>query len=81
MTAEDVIVCLDTVWISARHISCRPDTRLTFHCATLLGGIGGWRPSSLVNILYDDVELAWVRDLKILLKTWPVAFITIHYVK
>ncbi|UKZ79054.1 hypothetical protein TrVFT333_006805 [Trichoderma virens FT-333] len=81
MTAEDVIFCLDTVWTRAKDISCRPSIRLAFHCATLLGGIGGWRPGSLVNIRYKDIELAWVRDRNIPSKTWPVVFITIHHVK
>ncbi|KAL6794822.1 hypothetical protein GGI42DRAFT_128351 [Trichoderma sp. SZMC 28013] len=81
MTAEDVIFCLDTVWTRAKDISCRPSIRLAFHCATLLGGIGGWRPGSLVNIRYKDIELAWVRDPNDLSKTWPVVFITIHHVK
>ncbi|PKK52457.1 hypothetical protein CI102_4191 [Trichoderma harzianum] len=81
MRADDVIFCLDTVWTRAKHIPCRPSIRFAFHCATLLGGIGGWRPGSLVNIRYEDVEFAWVRDLKDPLKTWPVVYTTIHHVK
>lgn len=81
MTAEDVIFCLNTVWTMAKDIPCRPSMRLAFHCATLLGGIGGWRPGSLVNIPYEDIKLAWVRDQRDPSKTWPVIYTTIHHVK
>lgn len=62
MTSSDVISLLDTLWRRATDIPCRPDARLAFHCSTVLGGIGGWRPGSLVKIKYRDVSVAWIRD-------------------
>ncbi|KJZ77307.1 hypothetical protein HIM_03031 [Hirsutella minnesotensis 3608] len=81
ITSEDVICILDTLWRRAEDIPCKPSTRLAFHCATVLGGIGGWRPGSLVRIKYQDVSIAWIRDPKVPSKTWPLVYTTIHHVK
>lgn len=81
MQSEDIISTLDILWTEAKHIPRRPSTRLAFHTATVLGGLGGWRPGSLVNIKYKDVQFAWVRDPKVRTRTLPVVYTTIHHVK
>lgn len=81
MSSEDVICVLAVTWLQAKHIPCAPRIRLAFHTATVLGGLGGWRPGSLVGIKYKDVAFAWVRDPVFPAKTWPVVYTTIHHVK
>ncbi|PTB43847.1 hypothetical protein M441DRAFT_43980 [Trichoderma asperellum CBS 433.97] len=59
MTVEDVLLFLDTLWTKAEHIPCKPNVRNALHCVILLGAFGGWRPGSLMNIKYRDVEFGW----------------------
>jgi hypothetical protein len=80
-TPEDVSLILDTLWTRAKDIRCTPDCRVGFHCSLLLAGIGGWRPASVTNIRYQDVEFAWVWDPFNLEITRLSATITIRYVK
>ena len=81
MTSEDVLAILDTLWTRADGIICSPKQRVSFHSAVVLGGLGGWRPASLLGIKYKDVEIGWLRDPRDMSRTWPVASITIHHVK
>ncbi|KAK4089442.1 hypothetical protein Purlil1_6011 [Purpureocillium lilacinum] len=61
-TPEDIILILSTLWSRAEDIRCSPSTRIAFDCSIILGGIGGWRPKSVVSIKYEQVQFAWVRD-------------------
>jgi hypothetical protein len=81
MTTEDVLLFLDTLWTKAKHIPCHPETRNAMHCVILLGAFGGWRPGSLMNMKYQDVEFGWFSHPKYPQKVWPVVTITIHHVK
>jgi hypothetical protein len=61
-TAEDVILFLHTLWMRPDAIPCSPQIRFAVHMAVVLGSIGGWRPASLVQVLYRHVEFGWARD-------------------
>ncbi|KAL7786277.1 hypothetical protein V8C37DRAFT_419575 [Trichoderma ceciliae] len=81
MTTEDVLLFLDTLWTKAEYISCSPSIRNAIHCVILLGAFGGWRPGSLMNVKYKDVEFGWFVHPKYPNKIWPVATITVRHVK
>lgn len=81
MTTEDVRLFLDTLWTRAEHIPCTPSIRNAVHCVIMLGAFGGWRPGSLMNIKYQDVEFGWFSHPRHPNKIWPVVTINIHHVK
>ncbi|OAQ59792.1 hypothetical protein VFPBJ_11588 [Purpureocillium lilacinum] len=56
---ENIILILSTLWSRAEDIRCSPSTRVAFDCSIILGGIGGWRPKSVVAIKYEQVQFAW----------------------
>ncbi|KAK4082114.1 hypothetical protein Purlil1_11337 [Purpureocillium lilacinum] len=56
-------------------------TRIAFDCSIILGGIGGWRPKSVVSIKYEQVQFAWVRDPFDPQITRLAATVTIRHVK
>ncbi|KAK3377649.1 hypothetical protein B0H63DRAFT_221614 [Podospora didyma] len=76
--AEDVIVLLGGLWGRPQDIPCDPRTRLAFHSLVLLATIGGFRPDTLVNLPYSQVQLVLVRDPNYPQKTRLVATFTIH---
>ncbi|KAK4071555.1 hypothetical protein Purlil1_13380 [Purpureocillium lilacinum] len=80
-TPEDIILILSTLWSRAEDIRCSPSTRLAFDCSIILGGIGGWRPKSVVTIKYEQVQFAWVRDPFDPQITRRAATVTIRHVK
>ncbi|KAL7928806.1 hypothetical protein V8C35DRAFT_332508 [Trichoderma chlorosporum] len=61
---ENIILILDTFWRRGEDISIAPQKVV---------------PSSVIQIKYKDVELAWLRDPKDSSKAWLVATITIHH--
>ncbi|KAL7932224.1 hypothetical protein V8C35DRAFT_97301 [Trichoderma chlorosporum] len=81
MTMEDALLFLDTLWKKAEHIPCKPNLRNALHCVILLGAFGGWRPGSLINIKYRDVEFGWYSHPRYPNKVWPVVTIIIHHIK
>lgn len=52
MTAEDIIVILNTLWEYARDINCEPNTRLAFYAVLLIAGISGFRLAFIMRLLY-----------------------------
>ena len=62
MTASDIVLLLITLWKRARDIPCKPRERVAFHTLTVLDGIGGWRPGSLIGMEYGQVSLGIIRD-------------------
>ncbi|CAJ2510239.1 Uu.00g061390.m01.CDS01 [Anthostomella pinea] len=62
MTPEDIMVLLGTFWTQARHIPCLPQTRVAFHCAIFIAGIGGFRPGEVMNLKYRQVAFELVQD-------------------
>ncbi|KAI1385771.1 uncharacterized protein F4822DRAFT_432624 [Hypoxylon trugodes] len=62
MTPEDIMILLRTLWRQARHINATGWTRLAFHGAVLISGIGGFRPGEVVNLTYRQVAFELVRD-------------------
>ncbi|CAJ2508640.1 Uu.00g136660.m01.CDS01 [Anthostomella pinea] len=81
MAPEDIMVLLGTFWTQARHIPCLPQTRVAFHCAILIAGIGGFRPGEVMNLKYRQVAFELVRDPRDPLKQRLVATITIRHNK
>ncbi|KAF4955438.1 hypothetical protein FGADI_4548 [Fusarium gaditjirri] len=79
-TTEDILRLLQTLWKRAADIPCTKEHRLSFHNAIILLGIGGWRSKSVLDLQYEDVEIARVRDPETG-KANLVATITIHHVK
>ncbi|KAG4278834.1 hypothetical protein FPRO04_06155 [Fusarium proliferatum] len=79
-TTEDLLLLLQTLWNRAADIPCTKEHRLSFHSATILLGIGGWRSKSVLDLEYKDIEIARVRDPETG-KANLVATITIHHVK
>ncbi|KAK1961640.1 hypothetical protein LY78DRAFT_721698 [Colletotrichum sublineola] len=61
-TSEDIISHLITLWSHAGDIPCDPRTRIWFHFAVILAGLGGFRPGVYLNVKYRDVVLSVVRD-------------------
>ncbi|KAI6082452.1 hypothetical protein F4821DRAFT_247161 [Hypoxylon rubiginosum] len=61
MTSTDVGVALDTLWLRANDIPCKPITRVSFHAMVLLAAIGGFRPGTLVNLTYSQFQVAVLR--------------------
>ncbi|KAL6887140.1 hypothetical protein HDV57DRAFT_349635 [Trichoderma longibrachiatum] len=80
-TIQDILSVVDNLWVAAKDIICTPSIRMAYHCAVLLCGFGGWRPGSVVDLKYEDVLLAWVRDPQNPQKVGLAATITIHHVK
>ncbi|KAJ3480548.1 hypothetical protein NLG97_g8046 [Lecanicillium saksenae] len=78
LSEEDVLLILSVLWLRGEHIPCIAATRLAFHSAVLLGGIGGFRPASVMNLPYSNVEFALLRDSG---RTGIMATITIDHVK
>ncbi len=78
---ENIILILSTLWSRAEDIRCSPSTRVAFDCSIILGGIGGWRPKSVVAIKYEQVQFAWVRDPFDPQITRLAATVTIRHVK
>jgi 6-pyruvoyl-tetrahydropterin synthase len=76
-TAEDVLVLLNTLWARADDIPCNTSTRLSFHGQLLLAAIGGFRRATILELNYEDVALAVVRDPDNRLKTKLVVTPTI----
>ena len=72
---------LSTLWSRAEDIRCSPSTLIAFDCSIILGGIGGWRPKSVVSIKYEQVQFAWVRDPFDPQITRLAATVTIRHVK
>ncbi|KAI1382567.1 uncharacterized protein F4822DRAFT_150553 [Hypoxylon trugodes] len=81
MTPEDIMVLLGTLWKEARHIPCTPQTRIAFHGAVLVAGIGGFRPGEVMNLTYGQVAFEVVRDPLNPSKRRLVAAITIVHNK
>ncbi|KAH6889973.1 hypothetical protein B0T10DRAFT_548470 [Thelonectria olida] len=79
-TAEDVILLLTTLWERAVDITSSPEKRIAFHTTLVLGALGGWRPQSLMQIDYEDVEIGWLRDGSSN-RFLPTAKIMIYHVK
>ncbi|KAH7123438.1 hypothetical protein B0J13DRAFT_612184 [Dactylonectria estremocensis] len=80
-TEEDVMLILTTLWTRPQDIPCSPKVRAAFHAAVLLGAIGGWRPASLVQVKYRDVEIGWLRDPDDLKTYHPTAKVMVYHVK
>ncbi|KAF4957172.1 hypothetical protein FSARC_11381 [Fusarium sarcochroum] len=80
-TTEDLLLLLHTLWNRAADIICSAEHRVAFHSAVILLGVGGWRSKSILDMIYEDVEIARVRDPKNPGKPALVATITIHHVK
>ncbi|KAF6808160.1 hypothetical protein CPLU01_15711 [Colletotrichum plurivorum] len=77
-TAADITLYLDTLWRRADDIRCSPSKRVAFHAVMLLSCIGGFRPATLLQLLFRQVELSVVRDPMDASKTQLVAKITIY---
>ncbi|KAF4468252.1 domain-containing [Fusarium albosuccineum] len=80
-TVTDLLLILRTTWERASDIPCKPFQRVSFSANIILGGIGGWRYQSLMNVKYKDVEVAWLRDPADPKTLLPVANIRIRHVK
>lgn len=80
-TTEDLLLLLHTLWNRAVDVICSAEHRVAFHSAIILLGVGGWRSKSILDMTYEDVEIARVRDPKNPGKPALVATITIHHVK
>lgn len=50
-TPEDIAIFLDTLW-----------TRIAFHAYVMIVGLGGWRNTCVLNLPYEQVCFAIVRD-------------------
>ncbi|GJN67144.1 hypothetical protein PLICBS_001168 [Purpureocillium lilacinum] len=61
-TPEDIILILSTLWSRAEDIRCSPSTRIAFDCSIILGGIGGWRPKSVITRLAATVTIRHVKQ-------------------
>ncbi|KAI1340623.1 hypothetical protein F5Y15DRAFT_45409 [Xylariaceae sp. FL0016] len=81
MTPEDIMILLGTFWKQAEHITCSPKTRLAFHTAIVIAGIGGFRPGEILNLKYKQVAFELVRDPNEPTKLRFVANITIRHNK
>ncbi|KAF5018840.1 hypothetical protein F66182_9169 [Fusarium sp. NRRL 66182] len=79
-TTEDLLLLLHTLWNREVDITCSAEHRVAFHSAVILLGVGGWRSMSILNLKYEDVEIARVKDPETG-KTDLVATIAIHHVK
>ena len=62
MTSKDIYVLLNTLYVRADDIPCQPRTRLGYHGIVTLGGIGGFRISTILSLKYQDVSLFAMRD-------------------
>lgn len=80
-TTEDLLLLLHTLWNRAADITCSAEHRVAFHSAIILLGVGGWRSKSILDMTYEHVEIARVRDPEHPGKPALVATITIHHVK
>ena len=60
-TPEDIRVVLNTLWTRPADITCDPETRLAFHAIVILAGLG-FRPGVVLEVNYENVKLALVRD-------------------
>lgn len=78
---EDIVQMLSVLWLRGEHIPCTSRTRLAFHSALLLAAIGGFRPGSVMNVPYKDVQFYWHRHPKTPNSTSLTAAITIYHVK
>ncbi|KAF6821138.1 hypothetical protein CPLU01_12565 [Colletotrichum plurivorum] len=76
-TAEDITLYLDTLWRRAEDIPCSPSIRIAFHAVMLLSAVGGFRPGTLMELPYRQIQLVVVRDPLEKTKTRLVANITI----
>ncbi|KAL8285643.1 hypothetical protein RB600_009869 [Gaeumannomyces tritici] len=61
-TDRDIILFLRTLWTRAKDIPCSRRVRVAMHSIILLAGIGGFRPGTLFQLSYSQVQLAVVRD-------------------
>lgn len=61
-TAKDILLILETLWRRAKAIICSSEDRAAFHSVVLINSIGGFRPGTLMEFKYDQVELGFVRD-------------------
>lgn len=77
-TAEDITLYLDVLWRRAMDVRCSPKTRIAFHAVLLLSSIGGFRPGTLMQMPFSQVQLAVVRDPLDKSKTQLVATFTIY---
>lgn len=80
-TEQDVMLMLTTLWTRPQDIPCSPEVRAAFHTAVQLGAIGGWRPASLVQVKYRDVEIGWLRDPDDPTTYHPTAKVMVYHVK
>lgn len=60
--AEDVALFLDTLWSRAPYISLTLNTWLALHTFVLLASLGGFWPGSILNLPWERVAFALVRD-------------------
>ncbi|KAK7448730.1 hypothetical protein Landi51_06406 [Colletotrichum acutatum] len=77
-TAEDITLYLDVLWRRAMDVRCSPKTRIAFHAVLLLSSIGGFRPGTLMQMPFSQVQLAVVRDPLDKSRTQLVATFTIY---
>ncbi|KAK8035693.1 hypothetical protein PG991_001766 [Apiospora marii] len=62
MTSVDVDVVLKSLWSRADIIRCKPETRVSFHSVILLAAIGGFRRGTLLDLKFNQFDVAVVRD-------------------
>ncbi|KAF4881055.1 hypothetical protein CGCFRS4_v015943 [Colletotrichum fructicola] len=80
-TADDLLRILDAIWTRAADIPCSPQTRYSFDWVVALLGLCGARPCELMDMTYDNVELAMVRNPTDPTKAVPVATILLQHRK
>ena len=60
--AEDIFLIFETLWRRVKAVICSSEDRAAFHSVVLMNSIGGFRPGTLMEFKYDQVELGFVRD-------------------
>jgi len=80
VTAESLLVLLDTLWSRAEDIRIDPRARVDLHATLILAGFG-FRPGSLMGLRYNQIELRLLRDPKNPGQVISVATITIKQEK
>lgn len=75
------MLLLDILWTRAVDLNITASYHAAFHYALLLLSVGGWRPKSILQIQYQDIEFGWARDPGDPELTHLVATIRINQVK
>ena len=75
------MLLLTTLWARPEDIPCSPKNRVAFHAAVLLGAYGGWRPASLLQVKYRDVQIGWLREAENSTNYLAMATVEIFHVK